>query len=237
MMHNRTRRLLSRGAAAALFVFIPLAASAAPITVPTDLSVGDKYRLAFVTSTTRDAISADIADYNAFVSAVAATVPELAALGTTWTAIGSTSLVDARDNTATNPTAAAGVPIYRLDDTRVADDNADLWDGTLAAPISLGENGLPPLQPRAWTGSTKFGIKHVAFYLGATPDVFFGLSSNSFFVWMEFGVGPPDSTFTVYAMSDELTVVPEPGTMSLGWIGATAVVGWLLHRRRHRIRQ
>ncbi|MDC0935468.1 hypothetical protein OAS39_04205 [Pirellulales bacterium] len=45
----------------ATFVVAPLAASAAPITVPTDLGVGDKYRLAFVTSTTRDATSIDIA--------------------------------------------------------------------------------------------------------------------------------------------------------------------------------
>ncbi len=94
----------------AAFAVAPLAASAVPITVPTDLSPGDKYRLAFVTSTGRDTTSANIVDYNNFVTAHAAGVPELAALGTTWTAIGSTVAVDARDNTGTNPTVATGLP-------------------------------------------------------------------------------------------------------------------------------
>jgi hypothetical protein len=34
------------------------------IAVPTDLGVGDQYRLAFVTSTTTDATSTNIDDYN-----------------------------------------------------------------------------------------------------------------------------------------------------------------------------
>lgn len=56
---------------------------AVPIPVPTGLAPGDNYRLAFVTSTTRDATSSAIADYNDFVTAAALAVPELAALGTT----------------------------------------------------------------------------------------------------------------------------------------------------------
>src|SRR5215471_8873092 len=76
---------------------------AAPITVPPSLSPGDQYRLVFVTSTRRTATSSSIGDYNLFVTNAANTVPELAALGTTWTAIASTATVDARDNTLTNP--------------------------------------------------------------------------------------------------------------------------------------
>ena len=102
--------------------------SAAPITVPTDLNLGDHYRLAFVTSTTRDATSSDIADYNAFVAGVAAGQPELAALGTTWTAIAATATVNAYDNTSTYPSYASP-PIYRLDDTRLTDNNGQLWGG------------------------------------------------------------------------------------------------------------
>jgi len=38
------------------------------VTVPPGLNPGDPYRLVFVTSTTRDALSSAIADYNSFVS-------------------------------------------------------------------------------------------------------------------------------------------------------------------------
>jgi hypothetical protein len=72
-------------------------------------AVGDQYRLIFITSTTTDATSADIATYNAFVQGVAAA----AGLGdATWNMVGSTVTVDARDNTGTNPfTDGVGVPI------------------------------------------------------------------------------------------------------------------------------
>jgi hypothetical protein len=80
-------------------------ATAIPITVPTGLNPGDEYRLAFVTSTTRDATSSDITVYNGFVTASANAVTELALLGSTWTAIASTPTADARDNTNTNPSA------------------------------------------------------------------------------------------------------------------------------------
>ena len=102
----------------ASFVLAPLTASAAPITVPTGLNPGDQYRLAFVTSTTRDATSSNIADYNAFVTAAANSVPQFVALGTTWHAIGSTAAVAARDNTNTNFTVnPSGQPIYNLKGT------------------------------------------------------------------------------------------------------------------------
>ena len=81
-------------------------------TVPPGLNPGDQYRLAFVTSTTRDATSTDIADYNTFVLGVANSSAALAALSTTWKAIGSTATADARDNTDTCP-ACTDVPIFR----------------------------------------------------------------------------------------------------------------------------
>ena len=119
----------------ATFIVAPLASSAVPITVPTELNPGDQYRLAFVTSTTRDATDTDITLYNAFVSGVANGVTELAALGTTWKMIGSTSSIDARDNTDSNPGVSVGVPLFNLADELLADDNADLWDGTLTAAV------------------------------------------------------------------------------------------------------
>jgi len=222
---------------AVFFVAILFATSslqAVPITVPTDLNPGDTYRLAFVTSTTRDATSSNIADYNSFVAAVAAGEPALAALGTTWTAIGSTSTVDARDNTGTNP-SSTGVPIYRLDDTRIADDNTDLWDGLLAAPLQTVPTGVLVLaQVSVWTGTDTAGLRSVP--LGGAL-VRRGRSVSSVNDWIQASTPGAANLFRLYAMSGVLTVIPEPSTMILVCIGATAVAGWQLRRRRHRRRQ
>ena len=88
-----------------------LAVSACATYVPGDIVLptlppGTQYRLAFVTSATRDATSANIADYNTFVSTFANNQPILAAFGTTWSVIGSTPTVSARANTMTDPTPA-----------------------------------------------------------------------------------------------------------------------------------
>jgi hypothetical protein len=100
------------------------------------LNIGDQYRLVFVTSGSRNAQSSNIADYNSFVTAQAAMSVDLVSINISWNAIGSTSTTDARDYTGTNP-LALGVPIYRLDGTLVAANNASFWSGGLAAPIYL----------------------------------------------------------------------------------------------------
>jgi hypothetical protein len=69
-MALRTSRWLIAIAAASALVGSSGESLAAPITVPTGLNPGDRYRLAFVTSTTRDARSSNIADYNLFVTDV-----------------------------------------------------------------------------------------------------------------------------------------------------------------------
>ena len=78
-------------------------------------AAGDQYRLVFVTSTTYDAISANIADYNAFVNAAAdsSTLPGVPDV--TWFVIGSTATVSFKDNTGT--ATGPGVPIFLLDAT------------------------------------------------------------------------------------------------------------------------
>ncbi len=152
-MLSRNPRLFLAMAAAALLLASARESIAGPITVPTGLNPGDQYRLAFLTSKVRDATSASIADYNAFVTAAANAVPELLALGTTWTAIASTVTVDARDNTNTNPNTAVGVPIYLLNDTLLVNDNADLWDGSIGVPLGVDETGSVPPFSLVWTGT------------------------------------------------------------------------------------
>ena len=95
---------------------------------PTGLAVGDKFRLLFLSSTKRDALSSDIADYNTFVQdRAAAGHADIRAYSGGFGAIGCTAAVDARDNTSTTGT---GVPIYWLDGAKVADDYADFYDGS-----------------------------------------------------------------------------------------------------------
>ena len=111
-----------------------MASQAAVITMPSGLSHGDQYRIVFVTSTTIQATSSDISTYNAHVTAAAALNPDLAVIEgtveqtTTWTAIGSTTSVNARDNTSTTG-AGTGIGIYLLNDTAIATSYTDLWDG------------------------------------------------------------------------------------------------------------
>jgi PEP-CTERM motif len=209
----------------------PLTASAAVITVPTGLNPGDHYRLAFVTSTTRDATSADIADYNAFVADAANAAPELLALGTTWTAIASTATVDARDNTGTNPNISVGVAIYGLDDLRIADDNADLWDGDIDHPIVSNQygNSSPGL---SYVGTFDDGVMSANPLGSPTPTA--GRSDLTDSHWVDDSLIPFLEDHPLYALSGELTVVPEPGTMFLMCFGATGVVIWQLRIRRHR---
>jgi len=228
-----SRHIVSLIVICASFAVMPLAASAVPITVPTDLNPGDTYRLAFVTSATEFATSSNIADYNAFVTGVANGVPQLAALGTTWTAIGSTSTVDARDNTGTNP-SSTGVPIYRLDDMRIADNNADLWSGgtnALQNPLNTTEtNGLAPLIA-PWTGSLGDGTARPNNFLGSGSIVQGGNTSSTTVSWILGGQLSDSLSLPFYAMSGEITIVPEPSTMVLVFIGAIAAVGWQIRRR------
>lgn len=183
---------------------------AAPVVVPTGLAPGDPYRLAFVTSAERDAISSDIADYNAFVTSAAAAVPELAALGTIWRAIGSTSSIDARDNTGTNPlTDGVGVPVYSLDGVDlIALNNADLWDGTIVTPIRETENGTID-NPGAlvWTGSWFDGTGFVPALLGDTESVI-GISPFFNANWIAAQTRPSSDLYHLYALSGVLVAPP-----------------------------
>ena len=83
-MNRKT--LLARCQVAAVVAIVLASATtsqAQPITIPSGLNPGDSYRLAFVTSTTRDATSSNSVDYDALVTAAASSVGELASLGTT----------------------------------------------------------------------------------------------------------------------------------------------------------
>ena len=130
---------------------------------PAGLNAGDKFRLLFVTSDKRDATSTDIADYNSFVqSAAAAGHAAIRGYSAGFRALASTESVDARDNTATTGT---GVPIYWLNSSILADDNADLYDGGWANESQrTNERGTTTVIDTSvvWSGSTDDGRKSAA---------------------------------------------------------------------------
>jgi hypothetical protein len=199
--------------------------------VPSGLSPGDEYRLAFVTDTNPnrvDATSSDIAVYNAFVQSQA----ELSVLtaGVDWFAIASTATVDAIDNVGVST-----APIYLVNDTLLENDATDLWDGTIQNEFRINQFGDEEGTDDVWTGT---GIDGKAYLGGAealgtdTPRV--GRTSVTNNDWVSFGnrLNTDIDVSKFYAVSQTLTVVPEPSSLGLCTLALGALVGFARRRRR-----
>ena len=109
-----------------------------PVAVPHDWSLrpegvatGESFRLLIVTSTTRDAESDDIADYDAHVrSAVATGHDEIRDYAGHFQALAATEGgAEPRSHTGTDPDDDTSVEIWWLNGPRAADDYADFYDG------------------------------------------------------------------------------------------------------------
>ena len=158
--------------------------------IPAGLTVRDKFRLLFLSSTTRDATSTDIADYNTFVQGIAAAGhADIQAYSSGFRVVGCTGAVDARDNTYTRHTSTdQGVPIYWLGGTRVADEYEDFYDGSWDDEANdrneSGTDGPDTSQDenRPFTGcdhnGTEYFINTVSEALG-TNDVHVGRPNSS----------------------------------------------------------
>ena len=95
---------------------------------PSGLEAGDRFRLLFLSSTTRNGESTDISVYNRFVKdRAAAGHTDIQAYASQFRAVACTSAVDAVDNTGTTGT---GTPIYWLGGNKAADDYGDFYDGS-----------------------------------------------------------------------------------------------------------
>ena len=146
-------------------------------------NIGDKYQLVFVTSTTISNIDKNIATYNTFVNAAAATSTLPGIPNILWYAIGT-----AQNDAATAPArvnALVSYPVYLVDGfTKIANGYADMWDGTIANPINLNQNGATVAAGTyVWTGSNTNGTGGRTFYgdysdMGRVGDVNFGVDSK-----------------------------------------------------------
>jgi hypothetical protein len=222
------------------FALGPVPTLAGPITVPPSLHPGDDYRLIFVTSTTRDGNSSNVADYNNFVTNAANASPSLAALGTTWSAIASTATVAAKDNTGTNPSASLGYPVYTLGGALVAVDNHQLWNASSATPLStwidITELGTSAAGSLVWTGTNPLGMP--ANPLGAGTGSAAGLAGGSTDDWTYIVIsirtnGDSPLVLPFYAISGVLTVpIPEPSSVALAAFGFAGLAAWCWRRKR-----
>ena len=183
---------------------------------PSSVGYGGKFRLLFLTSTTTNSTSADIATYNTFVQSRAkaghAAISD--ACGDLFKAVASTSAVDARANTDTESgdTAAS---IWWLGGAKAADDYTDFYDGSWDDQSSRNESGSSGWTI-AWTGSNADGTKH-ANPLGTSPARYGQpLSSGNA---LSAGNSLNTETYPLYALSPVFTV---------------EIVG-VLHRRHRRV--
>lgn len=196
---------------------------------------GDTYRLVFVSSAFIPAVSStDISTYNTFIQGLA----NAAGLGSvSWNAIASTASDDARDNTGTNPTVSTGEAIFKMNGTTaIANNYADLWNGTIASGINLDENGAAHRTDTAWgafgatfTGTNTDGTGTSTLQLGSGGNSTIGLATEVTGHWINRANNNiSQGDYLMYGMSDVLTVIPEPSTALLGGLGLLA----LLRRRR-----
>jgi hypothetical protein len=140
------------------------------------------------------------------VTGLADLVPEFAALNTQWSAIGGTSLKNARENTGI--TAAGDVPVFRLDDQDVVNDAFDLWGAgavPLLNPVQINETGVLETSTRiVFTGLSSNGTSSVNPLGGANVD--FGRAGNVNQTWTRANNLPATELHRFYAISDVLTV-------------------------------
>lgn len=209
---------------------------------PAGLSLGDQFRYTFTTSTTRDATSSNINDYNAFVQTAADGSMLLDGLnlqsadGVFWKAIASTETVHANVN------APVGIfdSVYRLDNVLVS--SLFFYGRAHAATMTLDEEGM--LQENGvWTGSTSSGFANAGpnprqlgnmLDPGGNHRATIGNPASLIPTtqWAQFFGRPLDELRPFYAISPLLTVVeesptvvPEPGSYALlaGFLALIAV--------------
>ena len=196
---------------------------------------GDTYRFAFFTSVARTAESSDISEYNTWVQNLAnvTTVYDIGVNeGVTWKVIASTADIDARDNTSTNTGVnGPGETIFLLDgSTVVANDYADLWDGSIQHIIDLTEQGaIYTWWP--WTGTYLDGTATGP--LGNGGEVVQGRSDiTTEWIWRVWTSDPDHLEHNMYALSEPLLIIStdpalpdvEAGSDWVTWSGASVTL-------------
>ncbi len=177
---------------------------------PSGFSGGERFRLIFITSTTRDVSATGIGTYNTFVQGrAAAGHTAIRPYSSTFRVLGSTSTVDARDNTSTR--GSRGVPIYWLNGPKVADTYADFYDGSWdnqRADLNRNESGTAQQSNNVGTGSNGDGTKHTSNHFGEA-SVQMG-QPHSFRDPISYSAGVRTTSVRFYGLSPVFVVTPPP---------------------------
>jgi hypothetical protein len=230
------------------FIVLSVQVLPANVTLP-NLPPGSQYQLVFVSAGTRDALSTNIDDYNSFVTEQANLNLNLPS-GITWSAIASTSTVDARDNAVTYDS----IPIYNTSGQQVSDGTYHFWGGqdgppgsiyTLWNSISSDQYGNN-ISADVWTGSKSDGTKYSSGGLGvwivspSFPSEYEspvrGSSTSRTATWISDTVqltsNPSNMNCPLYAISSPITVIPEPSSLILLSIGIISMLAYILRVNR-----
>jgi hypothetical protein len=207
--------------------------SAAIITTPVGLAPGSTYRLIFVTSGTTTANSTNIADYNAFATAQANSVAELAALNVSWVVVGGTASVTALTNVGTST-----APVYDLASNLIGSSMPAIFAATSVQHVvnidQLGDvvGGL------VWTGtSDNCGAQNRPLGINGNGATRTGNTSETNSNWISNSNAGSGGSLPIYALSSEITIrsdVPEPATFGLA--GVVLAAAFAYRRRRQQIR-
>ena len=184
--------------------------------VPSDLAVGNTFRLLFRSSGTRDATSTDIGDYNTFVqNAAAAGHADIQAYRAGFRAVASTADVDARVNTGTFYTQAnKGPPIYWLGGVKLADDYEDFYDGTWDEEGKVRDEDATEVtvascrfnaSSSAWTGSDNDGTEA---FRGTTSGALGGSDGDAAYGILNCSVGGADPLYVSFGYDDTDGALP-----------------------------
>ena len=154
--------------------------------IPDGLGAGDRFRLLFLSSETRNANPTNIDTYNTWIqNRVDAGHADIQDYTETFRAVGCTAAVDARDDTGTTYTASdKGVPIYWLNGDKAADEYEDFYDETWDEEASMrDESGNTVSAPGSvWTGcghdGTEFFCNLMSLALGNNMGVVYGVPNS-----------------------------------------------------------
>jgi hypothetical protein len=217
--------------ALASFVFLGISsasASAATFIQPPDLNPGDLFRIIFVTSTTRDATSTNIADYDTFVNNTAnANGSALQGLGLNWLSVASVTGTSAVSRLGNN----ANIPIYRPDGVRFANSLQQLWQVIYLTSLSINEQGNSQ-SGLVWTGTTFTGGASGTKALGSARPETGSSSTSAGAQWIQFQDRSSDTLLSLYGISDPTSIAtPEPASFGLILFGAAAIIGFSRRKR------
>ena len=193
--------------------------------VPAGLVNGDRYHIIFKTSGTIDGTSSDIATYNNFVNAAAASGTETA--GATYSVIASTPTVSAAANIAS--ITSSPYPIYNTLGELVFNNGSEIFGGNLQNLARYDESGVQR-NGLHWTGSNH-ATGGSFLPLGGPGIIHYGENSLGSASWLQRGGSNSSSTYALLGISEELTAtVPEPST-AIPLFGLLAVVAWKRNRK------